>query len=119
MSVAAAAAPTSNRSRPEDEAFGDDVGQAFLDDRDLTPAQPLDAVLVDVGADDVVTEVGQAGTGGEADVADTDHTGTNGAIRGLGGVFDALMSGTHGIRHVPRVGRGKLPPVGRRWAVPR
>ena len=73
------------------EALGDDVGQALLDDRDLAAAQPRDAVLVDVGAHDVVAEMGQAGTGGEADVADTDHTGTNATIRGLRESFDALI----------------------------
>ena len=38
----------------------------MLDDRDLAGRQPGDLVRVDVGADDLVAEVGEARTGGEA-----------------------------------------------------
>ena len=63
----------------EDEAevavaqpVGDQFVEAVLDDRDLTAVEPLDLVLVDVGTDHVVTQVGEAGSGGETDVPGPD-----------------------------------------------
>jgi hypothetical protein len=41
----------------------------------------VDLTLVDVTADHVVTEMGEAGSRGEADVAGTDHTEANVAAR--------------------------------------
>jgi len=43
----------------------------FVDRQDAA-RQPLDAYRVDVGTDDVVTEVSEAGARGEADVAGAD-----------------------------------------------
>src|SRR5690606_2324400 len=51
-----------------------DLGETVLDDRDLTAAEPLDLLRIDVGAGDVVADVGKASAGGEADVAGTDHS---------------------------------------------
>ena len=48
-----------------DAGLGDELGQSVLEDRDLTLAQPSDAIGVDVGTRHVVTEVSQAGRGRE------------------------------------------------------
>ena len=54
------------------EALGDELGEAVLHDRDLALREPVDPVLVDVGADDGVAEVREARAGGEPDVAGAD-----------------------------------------------
>ena len=51
-----------------------ELGQALLEDGDLTLAQLADLVLVDVAADDVVSEMCKARSGREPDVARADNT---------------------------------------------
>jgi len=53
-------------------AFGDEVGEAGFEDADLASLEAFDLGDVDVGADDAVAEVGEAGGGGEADVPGPD-----------------------------------------------
>ena len=48
---------------------GDDLGQPFFDDGDLTAVEQVDLVGVDVGAGHVVTQLRQTGPGRETDVA--------------------------------------------------
>ena len=67
--AAAVAAPRTNSSRPAARAAADDLVQAVLDDRDLTPVEQVDLVGVDVGAGHLVTELREAGAGRETDVA--------------------------------------------------
>ena len=54
------------------QALVDQPVEAVLDDRDLPGRQAGDLVGVDVGADDLVAEVGEAGSGGQPDVARPD-----------------------------------------------
>ena len=54
------------------EPLVDEAVEAVLDDRDLARRQPRDLVGIDVGADHLVAEVGEAGTGREAHVAGSD-----------------------------------------------
>ena len=56
--LAAFGAPSTNRSRRDAEALGEQLGQAVLEDRDLALVEPVDAVGVDVGAHDVVARGG-------------------------------------------------------------
>ncbi len=55
----------------------DDLIEAVLDDRDPPAVEQLDLALVDVTADDVVSEVGETGTRGESDVAGADDAETD------------------------------------------
>ncbi len=55
------------------QALAHEVVEARLEDGDLAPLQPGHLLLVDVGADHVVADVGEARPGGEADVAGADH----------------------------------------------
>ena len=48
-------------------------GQPGLVDRNLALFEPVDLILVDVDAGDVVAAVGEAGAGDQADVAGADH----------------------------------------------
>ena len=68
------AAPSTKRSRPSCEPFAHEVVEAGLEDRDLAALEALDLVGVDVGADHVVADVGEAGAGGEPDVARPDDS---------------------------------------------
>ena len=72
QSTTAFAAPTTNRSRPRADALVDEPVEAVLDDRDLPGRQPGHLLDVDVGADHVVTEVGEAGAGRQPDVSGPD-----------------------------------------------
>src|SRR5262249_26927515 len=54
------------------ETVSDEILEPGLYDGDLGAAQALDLLGHDVGADDVVAEMGEAGSGGQADVARAD-----------------------------------------------
>ncbi len=58
---------------PNVQALHDEAVQPLLEDRDLAVGQHRDLRLVDVEADDVVSEVGQACAGGQPDVSGADH----------------------------------------------
>ena len=68
----ALAAPTHEREPAAVEALAHEVVEARLEDRDLAPLEQRDLVGVDVGAHDVVADVGEARAGGEPDVARAD-----------------------------------------------
>lgn len=70
MSIAAAAALERQPARRQ--PTGDDLREPFFGNGNLTPSQSHDAGLVDVGAHDVMAEMGEKGTGGQADVASAD-----------------------------------------------
>ena len=57
---------------PRPQALLDEPVEAVLDDRDLATGQPSDLVRVDVGARDLVAEMGEAGSGRQPDVARAD-----------------------------------------------
>jgi hypothetical protein len=57
----------------------DDLVEARLVDRDLSLLQSLDFLFVDVDADDIVAEVGEARAGNQADVACADDCYVSGA----------------------------------------
>ena len=78
---AAAAAPDDERQPLRREALRDERGQAVLEDRHLALAQPGDPLGVDVGAHDLVTEMGEAGRGGEPDVAGPDDRDRSSRLR--------------------------------------
>ena len=90
----ALAAPRTNAQAARAQALVDEPVEAVLDDRDLARGEPGDLVGVDVGADDLVAEVGEAGAGGQPDVARADDGD-------------------------PRHGRRTLPDVARAGPVPR
>ena len=56
------------------QPFPHEVVEPGLEDRDLAALEALDLVGVDVGADDVVADVGEAGAGGEPDVPGADDS---------------------------------------------
>ena len=60
------AAPTHEAQPPGPQALLDEPVEAVLDDRDLAGRQAGDLVGVDVGADDLVPEVGEAGARGQS-----------------------------------------------------
>ena len=83
----------------------DQLGQTLLEDRHLALVQAGDAFLVDVGADDVVTEVREARGGGESDVPradDCDVHGRNVRWRLLSSPRPAVSGRRRGSRRVRR-----------------
>jgi hypothetical protein len=68
-----ALATDDERQSPRGQTFGDELVEAVLDDRHLAARQRLDLRRVDVRADHVVAQVGEAGAGGEPDVSGSDH----------------------------------------------
>ncbi len=73
----------------------DQIAQSRLVDRDDAVAQLPHAVWIDVDAEHVVAELGQAGAGDEADVADPEGDETHGAYLVFRGE-KAIMSGPGG-----------------------
>ena len=79
-------------AQPAGGAAGrDQLGQALFEDRDLTVVEALDLVGVDIAADDIGTEMGECGAGGQTDVtrADDHHLGRQRTIA----IHDALHYG--------------------------
>ena len=68
--------------------------EAGLVDRDDAVAQAFDLAGVDVHADDVVTDLGQAGSGHEADVAGAENGDAHANPSAYLGVATADASGT-------------------------
>ena len=58
---------------PGGDGVGDELVEPVLDDRDLPRFEPCHLVLVDVGADDVEPEMGEARAGREPDIPGADH----------------------------------------------
>ena len=52
---------------------GDDLLESRLEDRDLAGLEPLDLGRIDVDADHVVADFGEAGAGDQADVAGAEY----------------------------------------------
>ena len=104
---------------PVVDALGDQLVQAMLDDGDLAGRQPLDLVRVDVAADDVVAEVGEACPGGQPDVAGADDGEARRLVRRRG-----VRAVAHRQRRVPvALQRRSLPwrrcsPVPPTWPPP-
>ena len=85
-------------------------GRPLLEDRHLALVQAGDALLVDVGADDVVTEMREARGGGESDVPradDCDVHGRNVRWLLLSSPRPAASGRRRGSRRVRRRGRGR------------
>ena len=83
-SRAASSAPSTNVSRPGRSTGVDHARQTVLDDRDHAVVQHVDLALIDVTAGHTVPEVGEAGSGRQADVAGTYHAESNhGLLRHL------------------------------------
>ena len=107
QSTTALAAPTTNRRRPERMPSSTRRSRPCSTIGISPGRQPGDLVGVDVGADDVVAEVGEAGAGGQPDVAGPDD-GDPGHAANLPGRVDAMSPSG-----VPGRCRGALTTVAR------